>query len=151
MQPNDGIQSTYENIKAVRTRDVETGRFTAGPLLNYSEGLHAEMGTISKALKIPGLPKPPKPAGATGGILKPRKPRIGAPNTVKAPTVPSTKIATPKSPRVKQTGVGKALSRYDVKKAMPDQSAVNVMGNTKVLRPRKKGTGPMVLKRPHER
>lgn len=37
-----------------------------------------------------------------------------------------------------------------VAKSMPDQSAINVMGNAKVLRPRKRGKGPLVPRKPGE-
>lgn len=82
---------------------------------------------VNKALMSPKPPKPQlprlnKPAAA--------KPLVAKPITS---AVKPTQTVAPRQPKVKETGIG-----TNINKSMPDPSAVHVMGNLKVLKPKPK-------------
>lgn len=135
------------------------GRF-AGVMLNVSEGVSAEVvskGLMPKPMTTPKMPKPPTPAGVATAPKLPRPQTVPSSSTMNPgrPKVRQTGIgkswngergdlmarqfSQDKQVRVSRSRDSKVFTRERlprrVKKSMPDQSEVHVMGGD--LKPRR--------------
>jgi hypothetical protein len=133
LRPFENVHSedpkTHKPFEYTRTRN-ERGQFVAG-LLQMNEGVSADEGH-AEVSKFMGMPKIPKPKLPSIG-LKPKQPQAAMkPLVPQRAKMPQTQKTMKPAPKVKETGISKM---------MPDQSAVNVLGNTKNrrIRPEQRG------------
>lgn len=112
-QKTNQYKTTAHRVKKNYTRHRNGDGTFAGSMLNPPGGVVSDIGhkeDVSKALNLrPTLVKPPKMPSPQ---KPPKMPGIAKPPTVpKATTIPSTKVATPGKPRIRETGISKALLR----------------------------------------